>query len=792
MIVTFYSYKGGVGRSSALINVAYYLAQTGRNVCLIDFDLEAPGLHKMPCFEKVVKHNKNKGGLIDYITAYLSEKKIPDLEDYLINTQVDNENEDIKNEKPVSKLSLLSAGKIDKKYNEKLSEIDWKDLYKNHYGFYLFKNLTKELKEKYDFDYVLIDSRTGFNDPSAICTKELPEVIVVLFGLNNQNIEGIDGIYNSVDNNKIKIIPVISPLNESSINDLDKKINDLGRIFKNSTDVNSISYNSLLSNKETIIFEHKYKNMIALTQQYRILGDRIASYNDSDAVHIRNVISKNINDIEKTRKLMNLSLRVLSLNPLSVDYFNYAFLLYRQNNFIEAKNYIEKAISKNRKNPDYLYLEILILSALNEDVKEKAESFIRLYPDNINLLDMIAKVYINKKNYTEARNLLQKLITLDKNNSENYLMYSDVSYSEEEYEKAFEYIKLAIDKQSNNFNIYFTASRIAHKMNKIDLALEYIDLAIEHRKPIIDYNILAFKAEILHCLSKTNEAIEIYQECIKNRTNNSNYYRDLAYIYFDICNYSDSVKNMKKSIESDKHNVSRYLSVLASYFHLNNQEKVSKYIKHIDYLLIAARNRRTEDFYTYIELLVSIYPDNTKADFYYQMLKHLCIENADKDFVSTSFIISVKRDLAHVCMLLRKYNEAIELYTQKDVIKPYVKEYNYFNLAMAYLFTDDLKNAKINFRKTIDIFEKLSKNRSLTLIANYLLCKSIAYSYIDNNEQAIICLKECLEFIENNNGIKKIFSPKDYKLIDKPDFINLCNKVYDNLKSNRYSFEEII
>jgi cellulose biosynthesis protein BcsQ len=43
-IFTFYSFKGGVGRSLAAANVAYTLAGWGRNVLLIDMDLEAPGL----------------------------------------------------------------------------------------------------------------------------------------------------------------------------------------------------------------------------------------------------------------------------------------------------------------------------------------------------------------------------------------------------------------------------------------------------------------------------------------------------------------------------------------------------------------------------------------------------------------------------------------------------------------------------------------------------------------------------------------------------------------------------
>ena len=50
-IITFYSYKGGTGRTMALANTACVLAERQRNsddkgVLMIDWDLEAPSLHR--------------------------------------------------------------------------------------------------------------------------------------------------------------------------------------------------------------------------------------------------------------------------------------------------------------------------------------------------------------------------------------------------------------------------------------------------------------------------------------------------------------------------------------------------------------------------------------------------------------------------------------------------------------------------------------------------------------------------------------------------------------------------
>ena len=64
--ITFYSYKGGVGRSLALVNIATRLAEFGKKVCVIDFDLEAPGLHlKFPVSRGDLK--KTNKGIVDYV-----------------------------------------------------------------------------------------------------------------------------------------------------------------------------------------------------------------------------------------------------------------------------------------------------------------------------------------------------------------------------------------------------------------------------------------------------------------------------------------------------------------------------------------------------------------------------------------------------------------------------------------------------------------------------------------------------------------------------------------------------
>ena len=68
--VTFYSFKGGVGRTTALTHVASILAMRGLKVVAVDLDLEAPGLSTAFNLKPQPKY-----GIVDYFyeRSYLPE-----------------------------------------------------------------------------------------------------------------------------------------------------------------------------------------------------------------------------------------------------------------------------------------------------------------------------------------------------------------------------------------------------------------------------------------------------------------------------------------------------------------------------------------------------------------------------------------------------------------------------------------------------------------------------------------------------------------------------------------------
>lgn len=233
-VITFYSYKGGVGRTFLMANIAAVLSLWGYKTLCIDWDLEAPGLHH---YYKEWLENSNYKGLLELIKSFKAKKNV-DWKKYVLDLKL-----------PGSKapISFMFAGKIDYSYTEKIQNIDWDELYDKGFGDYLEK-MRKEWKENYDF--ILIDSRTGITDIGGICTIQLPDIIAFVFASNTQSLEGAVSVVNRVMINRNKLpydragliaIPIISRIDSREETDrykywlkiIEKKVNPIVSTWKN-------------------------------------------------------------------------------------------------------------------------------------------------------------------------------------------------------------------------------------------------------------------------------------------------------------------------------------------------------------------------------------------------------------------------------------------------------------------------------------------------------------------------------------------------------------------------------
>jgi MinD-like ATPase involved in chromosome partitioning or flagellar assembly len=219
-VTTFYSYKGGTGRTMALANVAWILAAAGKRVLILDWDLEAPGVHRYFAPLLADPELAQSEGLIDWLYAYLlAATRPPPLEQSeekplnVGGTSSEQLPLDTGWVEPYLDLTaytapvefafpggggidIVGAGRQNATYGARVNTFDWINFYKRFYGAAFLSRAIASARK--DYDHVLIDSRTGVSDTSGICTVQLPDALVVFFTLNRQSILGVTGILQDV------------------------------------------------------------------------------------------------------------------------------------------------------------------------------------------------------------------------------------------------------------------------------------------------------------------------------------------------------------------------------------------------------------------------------------------------------------------------------------------------------------------------------------------------------------------------------------------------------------------
>ena len=143
--ISFYSIKGGTGRSLALANIATYLATKGKRVLCIDLDIQAPGLYTLFRLPEEVKANAKT-----VVEILLSLDELPDMRvidggKYL--------------SLPAGHLFVIPAFPMNK--NELLKLSKNKDIWGGEYLRVLADRFLKPLCVLKNIDYVFMDSRSG-------------------------------------------------------------------------------------------------------------------------------------------------------------------------------------------------------------------------------------------------------------------------------------------------------------------------------------------------------------------------------------------------------------------------------------------------------------------------------------------------------------------------------------------------------------------------------------------------------------------------------------------------------
>lgn len=192
--ITFYSFKGGVGRSLMLSNMALWLADEMKaKVCVIDFDLEAPGLpYKFEDLQNPADQERlaKTEGIVEYVDEFNQTGYPPaDFTRFYLPFTTAKGNP----------ATLIPAGNLQEAdYWRKLFAINWQQLFEHDpatgysKGLLLLEDLKGRIEAELAPDFLLIDSRTGLTETASITLKLMADK-AILVGINNR--ENQDGLF---------------------------------------------------------------------------------------------------------------------------------------------------------------------------------------------------------------------------------------------------------------------------------------------------------------------------------------------------------------------------------------------------------------------------------------------------------------------------------------------------------------------------------------------------------------------------------------------------------------------
>ena len=178
--ITFYSYKGGTGRTLLLSNVAMMAARLGKSVVTLDLDLEAPGL----IYKFFAERPRVRAGAIDWLHARYTGLDFASLDKIAV---------DVPLVEPFTKggwLRVIPPGDAPSPAYFGLLRSLAIDQRIETDGGRAFRDLQRAIEREYEPDYLMIDSRTGITATNLVTTRVLADGVVVLTLDTPEQLEG--------------------------------------------------------------------------------------------------------------------------------------------------------------------------------------------------------------------------------------------------------------------------------------------------------------------------------------------------------------------------------------------------------------------------------------------------------------------------------------------------------------------------------------------------------------------------------------------------------------------------
>ena len=156
--------------------------------------------------------------------------------------------------------------------------------------------------------------------------------------------------------------------------------------------------------------------------------------------------------------------------------------LSQENNNIEAKKYLKKAVDLNSSDLNALSAYAFTLNQLKdyENAVKYLNKALTIKPDDVNLLGTLGLIYDNKGEHILSDSVYEAALKID---SSNALINNNYAYALSErgiqLDRALKMVNIALDADPKNSSYLDTKGWVLFKLGKYKEAKEFIEKAID-------------------------------------------------------------------------------------------------------------------------------------------------------------------------------------------------------------------------------------------------------------------------------------------------------------------------
>lgn len=187
-IVVFYSFKGGLGRSTTLASFAIQRARAGDRVCVVDFDLDAPGIGRLLAADD--KGAASPWGVVDFLVE-CGQGELP-LADY---------HHSCGRVAGAGQITVFPAGKLDANYSDKLARIDLEERPAARGS--ALTRLLEGIRTEVAPRWILLDARTGVSEPAGQLLSGIAHLHVLFGTTSEQSWQGLSTVVDRLGRQRI-------------------------------------------------------------------------------------------------------------------------------------------------------------------------------------------------------------------------------------------------------------------------------------------------------------------------------------------------------------------------------------------------------------------------------------------------------------------------------------------------------------------------------------------------------------------------------------------------------------